>query len=336
MPKIKGIRIGITDKYSRTMFRRDVDIELDDGVKTNLTYKGDGVKSLITIALLSQVRAIKNRIIIVDEPENHLHPEAIHYIKDVLYNIPKNNQVLIATHSPILVNRTDVKSNIIVENNEAKPAQKIDEIRKSLGVLTSDNLQYADYVIVVEGLTDKTFIETYIKRYKPSLQKHIQSNKMQIRSIGGTNNLMYELCGLERYFCNYIVLLDNDSAGKTAKEKAIRELNIDGNRFRFYTCANGRDTELEDLYLDTVYEQYMVEKGISVSCGDYKNKSRKWADRIKAAAKASGSDITKDMENQYKQEIVNIVISDINESLTPQAKDLLETIFTYVEEQIRL
>ena len=187
LPQIKTINLYVSDKYRKPsslfMARRGINFEVDDGVLTSLAHKGDGVKSLATIALLSQISSTKNRLIIVDEPENHLHPEAIRYIDGVIHNLSNNNQVLISTHSPIFVNRNAINSNIIIENGEAKKADRIDTIRKTLGVICSDNLIYSDYVIVVEGPTDRDLIRKVIES-DAKLYKLLQNNIITIRNVG--------------------------------------------------------------------------------------------------------------------------------------------------------
>lgn len=163
MPSIKKVTLNLEERMSRNsvLKSKELQIYIDDGVSTPLSLKGDGVKSLTTMAILSKTTA-KNRIIIIDEPEAHLHPEAIHYLKNVLFKLASENQLVISTHSPIFVNRTSISSNIIIDNHKAQPAKRIDQIRTTLGVKTSDNLLYADYVIVVEGPSDKAVIEHFI------------------------------------------------------------------------------------------------------------------------------------------------------------------------------
>ena len=43
------------DDIKRSLIRRDIEFVVDDGNKTNLSYKGEGIKSLITLALLNKV-----------------------------------------------------------------------------------------------------------------------------------------------------------------------------------------------------------------------------------------------------------------------------------------
>ena len=333
MPKVKKVKIGLVDKYTRTLFRKDIDVEIDDGVLTSISKKGDGVKSLVTIALLSQVRTSKNRIIIIDEPENHLHPEAVHYIKKVLAGIPNNNQVIISTHSPIFVNRNDVKSNIIVRDSKAEPANRIDDIRKILGILTSDNLQYADYVIIVEGLTDKRILKKYFDLYIPEISALINANKITIRSIGGVNNLLYELMGLERYYCKYLVLLDYDEAGRTIKKESVDKLSIEDSVFRFITKPEFRNSEMEDLINEDVFRDYLLSKSIDISIGLFKNKTKKWADRLDDIAKSVGIIMDSAMLDEIKFETSKLVEQSDN-PFTDSAKILLNAIAQKVKDDV--
>lgn len=325
LPKVKKVKINIVDKYSRTLFRKDVDVEIDDGVLTNISNKGDGVKSLVTVALLSQTRTNRNRIIIIDEPENHLHPEAVHYIKAVLSNIPENNQVIISTHSPIFVNRLDVKSNIIVRESKAEPANRIDDIRKILGTLTSDNLQYADYVIVVEGLTDKTILNKYFELRCPEISSLINNNKVTIRSIAGVHNLNYELMGLERYYCRYLILLDYDEAGQNAKRDAVEKLHISDLPFRFFTRAGYKYCEIEDLIKEDVYKDYLLGKSIDITNGIFKNKTKKWKNRIEEIAFAAGIILDSESIDLIKENISKLV-AEHDSPFTDEANVLLEKI----------
>ena len=334
LPKVKKVKIGIVERTSRMLFRRDIEVEIDDGVLTNISKKGDGVKSLITIALLSQIRTNRNRIIIVDEPENHLHPEAVHYIKTVLSNIPDNNQVIVSTHSPIFVNRVDIKSNIIVRDSKAEPANRIDDIRGILGTLTSDNLQYADYVIVVEGLTDKRILKKYFDMRCPQLAALIDNNKITIRSIAGVKNLNYELMGLERYYCQYLVLLDNDEAGLVAKKEAIDKLHIEDGKFRFFTRIDYKHSEVEDLIREEVYRDYLLSKSIDITTGHFKNATLKWRQRIENVALSVGIILSSEDIDDMKQE-VSALVEAHNCPFTDEAEILLKSITDMILKEIQ-
>lgn len=323
LPNIKDIKFEAKERTSYGM-RRDIEILVDDGVFTSLKKKGDGVKSLFSIALLSTVESNKNRIILIDEPENHLHPDAIHYINSVIANLSINNQIIISTHNPIFVDRLNVGSNILVANGKAIPATKIDEIRKNIGVRCSDNLIYSDYVVVVEGLSDKELLERYFANY-PDLQKLLKSSKITIRSIGGTHNLESEVYSLNRYLCNYLILLDKDGASKTAVNVIKNIFKIDDSKFRYFSVNGNRDSELEDLFLPEAYKSLLLQYGINIDCDIFKNKSRKWSDKVTEIANSLGIDFSA-IEDKIKTQISKNLPKDINTVLTDKAKVLLNSI----------
>ncbi|GAH58627.1 unnamed protein product, partial [marine sediment metagenome] len=91
----KGIDIGISTENSQTF---------------SLTRYGMGTRSLATIVLfnafitLKQKRMQNNKIhpmLAIEEPENHLHPQAQRSIFDLIKNI--QGQIIFTTHSPYII-----------------------------------------------------------------------------------------------------------------------------------------------------------------------------------------------------------------------------------------
>jgi len=337
LPQIKSMNLFMTERTRQRgyMFGKTINIEIDDGVLTNFSNKGDGVKSLVTIAMLSQVESSKDRIIIVDEPENHLHPDAIRFINNVICDLSQKNQIIVSTHNPILVNRIKISSNIIVENGEAISAKRVDDIRKSLGVICSDNLMYSDYVVVVEGPSDrdlmtKVFIQDSI------LREALHNKIITIRSIGGTDNLRTEIYNLEHYCCNYLIVLDNDSAAKNAANEVKRRLGIAEAKFRYFIIPQHRESELEDLYNPDFYREYLLREGFNISDNIFKNKSKKWSDKISNLALNNGQVLDKETEDRFKKELVNMANGDISTYLSGQGVELLHNIGEKIKTDLNL
>lgn len=67
LPQIKDINLNLSTNFlgytSSFIGRRSICFDVDDGTLTSLRNKGDGVKSLTAIALLSQVSTTKNRLV---------------------------------------------------------------------------------------------------------------------------------------------------------------------------------------------------------------------------------------------------------------------------------
>lgn len=336
LPQIKRINLNISSNYRRVNYlsKKMINIEIDDGVLTNLSNKGDGVKSLATIAMLSQISSSKDRLIIVDEPENHLHPDAVRYINGVLCNLAKKNQVLVSTHNSIFVNRNNIASNIIIDSGEAQKADRIDSIRQTLGVICSDNLMYSDYVVIVEGPTDrkllhKLFVEDGV------LEKCLENKIITIRSIGGTNNLKSEIYAIQRYCCNYIVLLDNDAAGKEAANDIKQLLSVPNEKIRFFMRGTRGESEIEDLYNPGIYAEYLQSEGIDVLNGKFKNQSKKWSSRISEILTEKGILLSREDEDKYKEDISDLLISPIKDCLTDTGYKLLISICEKIKDDLK-
>lgn len=336
MPSVKSVSLSLEDRFSRKFFLRNknFEISIDDGALTSLSQKGDGVKSLTTMAILSKTN-IKNRIIIIDEPEAHLHPEAIHYLKKVLYDLTTTNQLIISTHNPIFVNRTSVSSNIIVENHKATPAERIETIRKTLGVKIADNLLYSDYMIVVEGPSDKMVIERFMQEDE-QLRSMLNDNTITVKSIGGVRNLRNELYNLEQFLCDYMVILDFDEAGKNKTREAQQDLEIPNDKFRYFNLSNYKECELEELYSPELYKHYLMKTWhVDITNGKFKNKSKKWSKRVEELAALSGQILNEEQINDIKKELSRMCIEkSIEECFTADAITLLTGICSKIKSDV--
>ena len=328
LPSIKRVCIDFNSNdigESVNTIKRVVDLEIDDGVLTSLSRKGDGVKSLAVMALLSKISTNKSFLILVDEPETHLHPDAVRYINRVLHDVSTRNQVIISTHSSIFVNRTNIASNIIIESGSANSAKRVEDIRNTLGIICSDNLMYSDYVVVVEGPSDKKVLEAFFKEDEKT-NDLMQSGFLTVRSIGGTNNLNMAIHNLTDYCCNYLVVLDYDQAGKEAlnRLKTDNHISVKDDRVMFFKVNGKNYSELEDIYKEEVYKDYLLNKGLDIRKDNFKNKSMKWVERIKCLM--IGRDLTDDEENTYKKEISDLVCQNISDSITSQGLEILNKV----------
>ncbi|UTG93257.1 ATP-dependent nuclease [Geobacter sulfurreducens] len=115
LPQIKNIEVKISEEARYRALRRSCEIIIDDGIPTSIERKGDGVKSLAAISLLRGEK-LKGRasILALEEPESHLHPSAIHRLKEVIDELSTEHQVVITTHCPLFVDRVNIGTNILI------------------------------------------------------------------------------------------------------------------------------------------------------------------------------------------------------------------------------
>lgn len=85
------------------------------GEEFNINGLSSGEKQLFVRALTLDMIHAENSIILIDEPEISLHPQWQQKIINVYRNMGKNNQVIIATHSPHILSSVPKDSIKILE-----------------------------------------------------------------------------------------------------------------------------------------------------------------------------------------------------------------------------
>lgn len=98
------------------------------GEKFDINELSSGEKQLFLRTLAIKMLNPENSIILIDEPELSLHPKWQQQIVDVYKKIGKNNQIIIATHSPHVLGSVK-KENIILldRSDDGKIIIKTDE-----------------------------------------------------------------------------------------------------------------------------------------------------------------------------------------------------------------
>lgn len=332
VPNVKDVKISNDSDVSD--WRRPISsmdyIEIDDGTKTGLELKGDGVKSLVTMALLKDMTLKKDQIsfVAIEEPESHLHPEAVHLLKNKIYEIAEKNQVIISTHSPIFVDRENIDSNIIINDGKAAPARDLKVIREVLGIKISDNLKNAEQVLVVEGESDFIILQAVLPLLSKVLKEKLKENFLIIEELRGSSNIKYRIGELKSCFCSYHILLDNDEAGRRAKaDNEIPDKDI-----TFVTCKGMKESEIEDTINVDIYKEEVEGKyGIDLSCKYFKSNKKKWSERMKDVLKASGKKSDEDALKGIKTIVASCVKKNPKKALNENKKESIEALAKSLE-----
>ena len=169
-------------------------------------------------------------LLLIDEPEICLHPNAIREACNLLYELPEtgNWQVMVTTHSPIFIDFSKDNTTIIkvekTENGEIRGTtvfrpDKVkldDDDKRNLKLLNLCDPHVAEFffggkVIVVEGDTEYTAFN-YIKRQKPDLY-----NNINIIRARGKATIVSLIKVLNHFGSDYSVLHDCDKPRITTK-----------------------------------------------------------------------------------------------------------------------
>lgn len=193
----------------------------------NMQQRSDGFKQFISLILslstLNEAQSLKNNIILIDEPEVHLHPSGIVYMRDELLKIAKNNLVIISTHSQFMIDTenpsrqfivTKEKGESIIKQVDENTNFKEDSVLKSAFGLNLFKELLPDKILIVEGGDDKHLINHCL-----FLISNLRN--FTIKSAGGASKMPGFASLFSGEDLSPIILFDSDKEGKDNKKKIL-------------------------------------------------------------------------------------------------------------------
>jgi putative ATP-dependent endonuclease of OLD family len=342
LPQVKKIHLD-SKEMIRRMMHESTNVYVDDGTNTLLELKGDGIKSLMAISIIQHVTKQhaqrRNIILAIEEPESHLHPEAIHKLKKVIEDISSKNQVIISTHSPLLVNRSEIARNLIVDKSRAAPAKSIAEIRDILGVKIADNLRSANLIILTEGEEDSVLLKSWLIHLSEKIKNAINNGDISFDNLGGGNNLSYKVSLWKNLLCDIHAFLDNDDTGKKGYAEAESKGLISLKDATFTTISNYKESEIEDLVSPDTYRKEVSQRyGVNLDTSEFKNSKRKWSLRMQDTFKKNGKiwddNIKSDVKKLVAKQASLAGMKSINQHNLKPIRSMVESLETYLDNRV--
>lgn len=148
-----------------------IDIQLKDASAS--------MRSLYILSLFQaylEVEGVINSIIVIEQPELHLHPELQKIASDIIYKLSKKNQVLFTTHSPQLIFNFSTKQirHVLIgkkdHDTQVGENRSIDQILDDLGYSANDSMD-ASFVFIVEGKDDRSRLPLLLDKYYSEIRK---------------------------------------------------------------------------------------------------------------------------------------------------------------------
>ena len=187
----------------------------------------EGFKSIYAFSLLEAYVDEEGTlpcIIIIEDPENYLHPQLQKVASEILFRLSKKNQVIFATHSPNLIfNFSSKQIKQVVLDKEfytiVKEDIDVDEILDDLGY-TANDLMNVNFVFIVEGKQDSNRLPLLLEKYYSEI---FDKNGKPLRvSIIATNSCTNIKTYANLKYINQLYLKDQflmirDSDGKNPK-----------------------------------------------------------------------------------------------------------------------
>ncbi|WPZ32421.1 AAA family ATPase [Thalassobaculum sp. OXR-137] len=218
-------------------FFRKIEFNLKDNNTTSVFQKGMGIQSAVLLSSFCWIaQKEKNEgklsLWLLEEPESYLHPELATQCIALLDVLSQYSQIIVTTHSLGFVPQDPTKAvGVTLEKGWTKTNrfktyfEATSHIRQSLGVRFSDFYNFSKYNILVEGSTDRMYLDLVIN----SLKKHerfrkqypiLFSQNTYIHDFGGVKGIegflkaTHEFIRKERAS---ICILDGDDAGDSVR-----------------------------------------------------------------------------------------------------------------------
>lgn len=227
-----GLRFSMLPSDYKEIYKK-LNILLNDGIETELDFKGTGIQSIIIISLFKLYADLKvgSAFLLIEEPESFLHPQANRHMANMLTEICEedNIQLMFTTHSPNYLFGMDLKDIILLRKRENKTiktqVETITDETKLKKELNPSNLElfFADKVVLVEGETDKILLP--IVAQKVSNEYNFDKKNISIVDVGSKANLDVFIELLNSFGIPWLALLDKDFVSLTESKGLLKRMN---------------------------------------------------------------------------------------------------------------
>ena len=115
--------------------------ENQNEIGTDVSVLGHGAQRSIQMTLIRHLADLKlnaeerttTTILLIDEPELYLHPQAIEILRESLKTLSKQGyQIIFSTHSPFMITEKDVANTILVRKNQQLGTHKRNSLKSAI------------------------------------------------------------------------------------------------------------------------------------------------------------------------------------------------------------
>lgn len=264
--------------YEQLLAVNTVAKNLSNNYTTSIENVSNSFKSIYILSLLQAYIELEQKmanLIIVEQPELHLHPQLQKVTSEILYRLSKKNQVFFSTHSPhMLLNFKDRQICQVALNEDHKTVIKhptdVDRILEELGQSAND-MMHVDFVFIVEGKDDRTKLPMLLNRYYDEIQE--EDGSLQRIAIIPTNSCTNIKTYANLKFINKTYLKENfmiirDSDGHDPDDLAGQLVSYYDQR-RVYDDAKIPRINRDNILVLPYYsiENYFLDPEIMVKIG---------------------------------------------------------------------
>lgn len=238
-------RLGINLPDSRHALRgmlHQAVITSQDEVEVPIADRGTGFQSAMVLGILRYVSSRANQpgvnvVFAIEEPEAFLHPQTQRAMAKILKDISADAQLLVTTHSPVLVDSFSVSRILRLPLSPA--GMSYTSRRHELSVAeegrltrycdaTNSELVFANGVVLVEGHGDKLLIDYLLERITGGAGGHYALG-IAVIEASGIDTISHLVRLAQLFGVRAYVVTDKDGvhkAGGNGKRKLLEILKV--------------------------------------------------------------------------------------------------------------
>ena len=244
---------------------KDIIIQIDNDITVKQLSEGE--KKLILVKTVLEILSDEKTLILMDEPDAHLHEGRKPALCSMMREYP-NRQIVIATHSPVMAQLANEKELLMLEHEGRKATllteEKIDKIKHLTGtswdVIGQGMMLKSNRPLVVfEGKTDVMYVKRALEMLKSSVTDYASLN-VDFLNANGAGNAKSFIDNLKAFVPNtkkIVVFFDRDNAGKDGVQ-AITGISKNDERVAHY----------QDIVQDNITTSFIPYKD-GVTDGDF-------------------------------------------------------------------
>lgn len=211
-----------------------------DGATFRLDAASSGEREILTYILGIYALDIRNALLVIDEPELHLHPRWQRTLFSLFRDLSREtgNQFLLASHSPVFIQpeSIDCVTRVYSKAKESRIIRldtgDLPSSRHLFSIVNSHNNErifFADFVILVEGLSDKIVFEEVLRHFHAN---GFSEYSYEVVHVNGKGTFAQYQKLLNSSKVPHAVIADLDYLSKVGSEGVRNLFSADGSKIK--------------------------------------------------------------------------------------------------------
>lgn len=212
----------------------------------DVSSMGHGAQRSLQMALIQHLSEIQKgednnlstTLLLIDEPELYLHPQAIEVVRDALKKLSRGNyQIVFSTHSPLLITEQEIPYTILVRKTNELGTHKRQTLHEAIQEVLNNNphqrevlfsltnsskILFCENVVLAEGKTEQRLLPII---FQEIMKYSLGSAKIALVEQSGSGNTRKSMKILDAMGLQNKAIVDLDYVFKTAMTNGMIEEN---------------------------------------------------------------------------------------------------------------